>query len=123
MRIPANLALAELGKSNKLFIELFTHGTLAVEIYKPVTIDSQKPHDRDEVYVIIDGHGEFVCGKEQASFGKGDFLFVPAGVEHRFINFSDNFSTWVIFYGQRVVKERFDRPLGYLRHLLSPLFH
>jgi len=26
-------------------------------------------------------------------------LFVPAGVEHRFENFSDDFATWVIFYG------------------------
>ena len=32
-------------------------------------------------------------------FSAGDFLFAPAGVEHRFVNFTDNFYTWVIFYG------------------------
>ena len=26
-------------------------------------------------------------------------IFVPAGIEHRFENFTDDFSTWVIFYG------------------------
>jgi uncharacterized RmlC-like cupin family protein len=34
-------------------------------------------------------------------FGPGDFLFVPAGIEHRFVNFTDDFSTWVIFYGPK----------------------
>ena len=26
-------------------------------------------------------------------------MFVPAGVEHRFENFTEDFKTWVIFYG------------------------
>lgn len=30
---------------------------------------------------------------------RGDVLFAPAGIEHRFENFSDDFVTWVIFYG------------------------
>lgn len=29
----------------------------------------------------------------------GDLLFVPAGVEHRFGPFTDDFATWVLFYG------------------------
>jgi len=30
---------------------------------------------------------------------RGDVIFAPAGIEHRFENFSDDFVTWVIFYG------------------------
>ena len=26
-------------------------------------------------------------------------LFVEAGVDHRFVDFSDDFETWVIFWG------------------------
>jgi hypothetical protein len=26
-------------------------------------------------------------------------LFVPAGMDHRFVNFSGDFAAWVIFYG------------------------
>jgi hypothetical protein len=26
-------------------------------------------------------------------------LFVPAGVEHRFEDFSDDFAVWVVFWG------------------------
>lgn len=78
---------------------LFEHGTLAVEIYKPEKVDLQQPHSRDEVYVVVSGTGEFVNGGERNTFAPGDFLFVPAGVEHRFENFTDDFSTWVLFYG------------------------
>lgn len=41
----------------------------------------------------------FLNGEITVEFQAGDFLFVPAGIEHRFINFTDDFSTWVIFYG------------------------
>ena len=28
-------------------------------------------------------------------------LFVPAGVEHRFDDFSDDFAAWVVFFGPK----------------------
>lgn len=91
---------AELLKESKaLFTELFKHGTLSVEFYKPDKADHQQPHDRDEIYVIATGSGTFNNGAKLWNFKAGDFLFVPAGVEHRFENFSEDFSTWVFFYG------------------------
>jgi mannose-6-phosphate isomerase-like protein (cupin superfamily) len=78
---------------------LFQHGTLEVEIYAPRGTDPQNPHKKDEVYVVAHGMGEFVCGGERTKFAAGDLLFVPAGENHRFENFSDDFVAWVIFYG------------------------
>ena len=75
------------------FSILFTHGSLVVEVYQPVTTDHQRPHDRDECYVIIEGHGKFEMGDEIVSFGPGDFLFVPASLPHRFTDFGDTMST------------------------------
>ena len=75
------------------FSILFTHGGPVVEVYQPVTTDYQEPHDRDECYVIIEGHGKFEMGDEIVSFGPGDFLFVLAGLPHRFTNFGDTMST------------------------------
>ncbi len=99
MKISTSEALQKLAESGKLFTELFTHGSLMVEIYKPQKEDLQKPHDRDEVYAVIAGEGIFFSDGNHYSFQAGDFLFVPAGVEHRFENFSSDFSTWVFFYG------------------------
>lgn len=99
MKIDAKSALEELSKIKSPFLNLFEHGTLSVEVYQPEKVDLQQPHTRDEVYIIISGTGEFLNDGVRTSFAPGDFLFVPAGIEHRFENFTDDFSTWVLFYG------------------------
>ena len=77
----------------------FEHGTLQVKMYRPAAGDPQKPHSRDEVYLVARGSGWFVNGTDRHPFQTGDMLFVPAGVMHRFEEFTDDFSTWVMFYG------------------------
>ena len=87
------------GPGGERFVELFTHGTLAVELYAPRADDPQTPHSRDEVYVVAHGSGYFRNGSERHRFGPGDVLFVPAEVTHRFEQFSDDLAVWVFFYG------------------------
>lgn len=99
MHLPTELGLSRLQSSKDEFVELFHHGSLVVEIYKPDQIDQQIPHIRDEIYVIISGTGEFEKDSKKINFKPGDFFFVPAGIEHRFSNFTNDFSTWVFFYG------------------------
>ncbi len=77
----------------------FEHGTLQVKMYRPAGQDTQKPHTRDEIYVIARGSGWFLNGTDRHPFQNGDVLFVPSGVEHRFVEFTDDFCTWVMFYG------------------------
>ncbi len=97
--IDVNQGLIKLKESGNLFKELFSNGTLSVEVYKPKQVDLQEPHTRDEVYIIISGSGTFVNDGMETTFNTGDFLFVKAGAEHRFQDFSDDFVTWVFFYG------------------------
>jgi mannose-6-phosphate isomerase-like protein (cupin superfamily) len=93
-------ALARLpGPAGERFVGVFRHGTLEVELYAPRGRDPQTPHTRDEAYVVVSGSGEFVHGGERTPFGPGDFLFVAAGVEHRFERFTDDLAVWVLFYG------------------------
>lgn len=99
MKVDPKVALKLLEGSEQRFNEVFTHGSLSVEVYKPIGKDYQTPHTRDEVYVIISGSGTFSKGTEVYNFEAGDFLFIPAGVAHRFETFTDDFATWVIFYG------------------------
>ncbi len=92
------------------FLSLLRHGGIEVEVYKPSGRDLQLPHPRDEVYVVITGSGEFTCAGRRQDFTAGEVLFVPAGVEHRFENFSDDFSTWVLFFGQAGGDEKTRNP-------------
>ena len=87
------------GPAGERFAELFRHGSLAVEAYAPRGSDPQLPHTRDEAYVVVRGSGWFVKGERRERFGPGDFLFVPAGVVHRFEKFTDDLAVWVMFYG------------------------
>ena len=92
-------ALNELKQDSELYKVLFNHGTLEVGIFKPEKVDNQDPHPRDELYIVTTGSGYFVKGNEKHPVETGEVLFVPAGVEHRFVDFSDDFTTWVFFYG------------------------
>ncbi len=92
-------ALSE--EDGALFRALFTHGSLEIEIYKPVGVDDQKPHERDEIYVIASGKSHFTLEDQAYDVVAGDVLFVAAGREHRFSDFSTDFSTWVFFYGPK----------------------
>lgn len=87
------------GPKGERDIEIFRHGSMVVELYAPRGNDPQKPHSRDEIYVVINGSGRFRRGDEETTFGQGDVLFVPAGEEHRFTEFGDDFATWVFFWG------------------------
>jgi mannose-6-phosphate isomerase-like protein (cupin superfamily) len=99
MQISIKDALEQLDKAVlQEFVKVMERGTMSVEIYKPHEVDKQTPHKQDEVYVIISGSGEFLNNGQRSSFSLGDVLFVQAGIEHRFENFTDDFATWVIFF-------------------------
>ena len=49
MKIHAKSALEKLSKVKSPFLNVFEHGTLSVEVYKPEKIDLQQPHTRNEM--------------------------------------------------------------------------
>lgn len=81
------------------FAQLFTHGTLRILVYAPRGHDPQSPHAQDEVYVVMRGTGTFLNGETRRPFAPGDLLFVPAGVPHRFEDFTADLAVWVVFWG------------------------
>lgn len=99
-KITVENAIQKLATEKKQhFTTLMERGTLSVEYYAPIQTDAQQPHMQDELYIIISGTGIFYRGGERITFKPADILFVPAGMEHRFENFTADFATWVIFYG------------------------
>jgi oxalate decarboxylase/phosphoglucose isomerase-like protein (cupin superfamily) len=81
------------------FIEAFRHGSMSVEVFAPRGQDTQTPHDQDELYIIAGGKAVLSIEGVRHKVASGDVLFVPAHRRHNFENISDDFVTWVIFWG------------------------
>lgn len=75
------------------------NGTMRAGLYAPRGEDAQTPHKQDEIYVVNRGEAMFVKAGERRECCAGDIIFVEAGVAHCFEDFSDDFETWVVFYG------------------------
>lgn len=86
---------------NRRYKDLIEHGSMRVGLYALRETDPQKPHDQDEIYIVAQGTGTFMNGGERKPFKPGDVIFVKAGVEHRFENFTSDFQTWVVFWGPK----------------------
>jgi mannose-6-phosphate isomerase-like protein (cupin superfamily) len=89
-------------------VPVLKRGTVDVKLSMPVPPNVQTPHEQDEFYFIIRGRGVLVHGGKRDAFAAGDLLFVTAGVEHRYEDFSDDLALWRVFYG----KDGGEAPLG-----------
>lgn len=80
-------------------VDVLRRGTARVLLSMPVAPNRQTPHEQDEVYVIVGGRGVLFHDGKRDPFETGDLLFVSAGVEHHFEDFSDDLAVWVVFSG------------------------
>lgn len=76
------------------------HGSMSVELFAPSVVDTQTAHSQDELYFVHSGRGTLVIGDTRHPCAAGTCVFVPAGAAHRFEDFSPDFSTWVVFWGE-----------------------
>ncbi len=98
--IPVAQALSRLlGPQGERSVNLFRHGTLEIKLAAPLAPNAQTPHKQDELYVVVRGHGYLFHDGKRDPCGPGDLLFVAAGTEHRFEEFTEDFTVWVVFYG------------------------
>ena len=87
------------GATGEHSVSLLQRGALEVKLSLPVAPNRQTPHAQDEVYVIVRGRGVLSHDGKRAPFETGDLLFVPAGIEHHFEDFTDDLAVWVVFHG------------------------
>jgi mannose-6-phosphate isomerase-like protein (cupin superfamily) len=88
------------GPDGKRSISLLRRGSLDVALSsRPLRPNLQTPHVQDEVYVVIRGRGVLLHEGKRDCFETGDCLFVAAGTEHHFDEFSEDLAVWRIFYG------------------------
>lgn len=60
-------------------------------------VDPQRPHNEDELYFIVSGHGSITVGEDVRAVGPGSLVFVAAGVSHRFHGITERLEVLVVF--------------------------
>jgi mannose-6-phosphate isomerase-like protein (cupin superfamily) len=90
-------ALKKLENSLEDAVTLYHHNGMRGVLFSPGESDTQEPHSQDEVYIVMCGSGELLYEDKIIAVDPGDFLFVPAGVWHRFINYTADLLMWAIF--------------------------
>lgn len=86
-------------KGERLYHEFLRVPAMSAGLYvlKAGTVDPQKPHDEDEVYVIMSGRGRFTCAGETVAVEPGQTIYVPAHDDHRFHDIAEDLTILVIF--------------------------
>jgi|ERR1051325_8305799 mannose-6-phosphate isomerase-like protein (cupin superfamily) len=87
------------GPAGEHSVSVLLRGTLNLKLSLPVNPNRQTPHEQDEIYVIIGGRGVLVHDGKRDSFAAGDLMFIAAGTEHHFEDFTEDLAVWVVFYG------------------------
>jgi mannose-6-phosphate isomerase-like protein (cupin superfamily) len=87
------------GPAGEHAVSVLQRGSLNLKLSLPVAPNQQTPHEQDEIYVIVAGTGILVHDGQRDAFAPGDVMFVAAGTEHHFEDFTEDLTMWVVFYG------------------------
>jgi mannose-6-phosphate isomerase-like protein (cupin superfamily) len=87
------------GAAERRYVEFLRVPELSAGLYvlEPGSADPQSPHSEDEVYVVVRGRCGFLAGGQQREIGAGAVLFVPARMEHRFLDIRERLEALVFF--------------------------
>ncbi len=91
--------LAALSDARQSYAEVLRVKALSAGVYEVAAgaEDLQQPHTEDEVYVVLRGQARATVGGEIVNVMPGSFLYVPAGVAHRFHDIDEDLTVLVVF--------------------------
>lgn len=89
----------KIGEDGKPFHIFLDNASMRAEYleYPAGHIDTQQPHDWDELYYIISGTSQFTADGETSSVKAGDNIFVAARIPHKFHDITEDLSVIVFF--------------------------
>ena len=94
-------ALARLAADRHDFGEVFRSpsGSLSLTVarWPAGSLDDQIPHGEDEVYHVVAGRASLRIGEEAVPVEPGMVAFVAAGVEHRFVEITEDLEVLVFW--------------------------
>jgi mannose-6-phosphate isomerase-like protein (cupin superfamily) len=81
------------------YLEFLRSETFELGLYELAagSVDDQKPHDEDEIYVVMSGRGRFVVDGDDVAVRPGTILFVAKHAVHRFHSIEEDLSIVVAF--------------------------
>ena len=78
-----------LARENEYFrqvLETGEHAQLVVMTLARGEEIGEETHQGDQILFFVDGEGEAILGGEPSPVQSGDYVFVPAGTLHNFVN-------------------------------------
>ena len=86
-------------QSGKLYLEFLKVPSMSMGVYSlPAgSADPQQPHTEDEVYYVAYGRATIRVGGEEQAVVPGSIVYVPALVEHRFHDITEDLTVLVFF--------------------------
>ena len=86
-------------KRDSPYLEFLRVPALSSGIFRLVVgaDDNQAAHDEDEVYFVIKGRAQLVMEGRKTDLEPGSILYIPADVDHRFVNIEEDLSLLVFF--------------------------
>lgn len=80
---------AELARTNDAFrraLETGDHAQLVAMTIQPGDEIGEETHDGDQVLLFVEGEGEAILEGQSSPARAEDYVFVPAGTLHNFVN-------------------------------------
>lgn len=73
--------------------------TMSAELFQLPAggVDTQTPHDLDELYYVISGRASFTADDDTRTVTGGETIYVRAHVPHRFHDIEQDLSVLVVF--------------------------
>ncbi|SFW70025.1 cupin domain-containing protein [Chitinophaga sancti] len=96
MRIAFVDALRQLEDTGDAAVTLWENNTKRVVLLAPEDNYTQEPDSQNEMYIVMSGCAEVQYKDKIIDLDSGDYLFVPAGTWHKFINATKDFMLWKI---------------------------
>lgn len=76
----------------------FSTGNVQLRYYQPGNVDRQVPHNQEELYIVVCGEAVLEYDEGRYRCRIGDAAYVPKMAEHRFIDATDDFAVWVVYF-------------------------
>ena len=96
---PIDSLVTKLKQSDRAYLQFVTVPILRAGLYtlSKGGTDRQQPHDRDELYYVLEGRSSMTIGEDEHDVNPGDVIYVAANAEHRFHDIKEDLMLLVFF--------------------------